>query len=218
MRISIADAVRYMGAGEGNAEVRRMAEKTAAELEKKITPRYTWRAFRTEIRGDGVFLPEAGETLTGTLARNMLAECDTAVILLCTLGAAFEALQRTEEARDMAKAVVLDACGSAWVDAGCDEAENEIAARFPGVYRTDRFSPGYGDLPLESQEWILRELNAGRRLGVTETASHLLIPAKSVTAVIGLSDRPQGAKIRGCAYCALKEGCAFRERGTRCGV
>ena len=218
MRISIADAVRYMGAGEGNAEVRRMAEETAAELEKKITPRYTWRAFRTEVREDGVFLPEAGETLTGALARNMLAECDTAVILLCTLGAAFEAMQRTEEARDMAKAVVLDACGSAWVEAGCDEAENEIAARFPGAYRTDRFSPGYGDLPLENQEWILRVLNAGRRLGVTETASHLLIPSKSVTAVIGLSDRPQGAKIRGCAYCALKEGCAFRERGTRCGV
>ncbi len=218
MRISIADAVRYMGAGEGNAEVRQMAEETAAELERKITPRYTWRAFRTEIRENGVFLPDAGETLTGRLAINMLAECDTAVILLCTLGAPFEAMQRTEEARDMARAVVLDACGSAWAEAGCDAAEEEIAARFPGLYRTDRFSPGYGDLPLESQAWILRVLDAGRRLGVTETASHLLIPAKSVTAVIGLSDRPQGAKIRGCTYCALKEGCGYRERGTRCGV
>ncbi len=218
MKISVADAVRYMGAGEGNAVIRRMTAETAAELERKITPRRTWRTFRTEIRKDGVFLPEAGETLRGTLAKNMLAECDTAVILLCTLGAEFEAMQRAQEARDMARAVVLDACGSAWVEAGCDAAEEEIAARFPGKYRTDRFSPGYGDLPLESQEWILRALNAGRRLGVTETASHLLIPAKSVTAVIGLSDRPQGAKIRGCAYCALREGCAYRERGTRCGI
>ena len=218
MRISIADAVRYMGAGKGNEETRRMAEETAAELERKITPRYTWRAFRTEIREEGVYLPEAGETLTGRLAVNMLAECDTAVILLCTLGAAFETMQRAQEARDIARAVVLDACGSAWAEAGCDAAEAEIGKRFPDRYRTDRFSPGYGDLPLESQGWILRALNAGRRLGVTETASHLLIPAKSVTAVIGISDKPQGAKIRGCAYCALKEGCAFRERGTRCGV
>ena len=218
MRISVTDAVRYMGAGRGNEEVRRMAEETAAELEKKITPRFTWRAFRTEIREDGVYLPEAGETLKGRLAVSMLSECGTAAILLCTLGAAFEAMQRSEEARDMARAVVLDACGSAWAEAGCDEAEKEIAARFPGLYRTDRFSPGYGDLPLESQGWILRELNAGRRLGVTENASHLLIPAKSVTAVIGLSDRPQGAKIRGCAYCALKDRCAYRERGTFCGV
>lgn len=218
MKISVADAVRYLGAGEGNAETRQLTAEIAAELEKTIQPRYTWRAFRTGHRADGVFLEEAGETLTGKLAKNMLAECDTAVVILCTLGAAFEAMQRAQEARDMARAVVLDACGSAWVEAGCDAAEEEIAARFPQMYRTDRFSPGYGDLPLECQGWILRELNAGRRLGVTENASHLLIPAKSVTAVIGLSDQPQGAKIRGCAYCALREGCTYRERGTRCGT
>ena len=218
MRISVADAVRYMGAGEGNEETRWLTAETAAELEKRIQPRYTWRAFRTEQREEGVYLAEAGEMLTGVLAKNMLAECGTAVVMLCTLGAEFEAMQRTEEARDMAKAVVLDACGSAWVEAGCDAAEEEIAARFPGRYRTDRFSPGYGDLPLESQGWILRALDAGRRLGVTENASHLLIPAKSVTAIIGLSDKPQGAKIRGCGYCALREGCAYRERGIRCGI
>ena len=218
MRISIADAVRYMGAGEGNDEVRRMAEETARELEQRIQPRYTWRAFRTEKRADGIFLPEAGETLRGRLAAGMLAECGIAVILACTLGAAFDAMLRTEEARDMARAVVLDACGSALAEAGCDAAEEEIAGRFPGLYRTDRFSPGYGDFPLETQPRILRMLDAGKRAGITANASFLLTPSKSVTAVIGLSDRPQGAKIRGCAACALREGCAFRERGTRCGV
>ena len=80
MRISVTDAVRYMGAGRGNEEVRRMAEETAAELEKKITPRFTWRAFRTEIREDGVYLPEAGETLKGRLAVSMLSECGSRTI------------------------------------------------------------------------------------------------------------------------------------------
>ena len=28
----------------------------------------------------------------------------------------------------------------------------------------------------------------------------------------------QGAKIRGCAYCALREECAYRKRGTVCGA
>ena len=69
-----------------------------------------------------------------------------------------------------------------------------------------------------SPEWILRAVDAGRRLGVTATASCLMIPAKSVTAVIGLSDKPQGAKIRGCAYCTLREDCAYRKRGTVCGA
>ena len=57
MKISIADAVRYMGAGEGDEQLRRKTAEIAAELEGKVTPRYTWRAFRTERRADGVFLP-----------------------------------------------------------------------------------------------------------------------------------------------------------------
>lgn len=218
MRISVDDAIRYMGAGKGNDEIRHMTEEIAAELEKTIRPKHTWRAFRTERREDGVFLVEAGETLIGKLAKNMLAECESAVLLVCTLGAEFDAMRRAWEARDMARAVVLDACGSAWVEAGCDAAEEEIAGRFPDLYRTDRFSAGYGDLPLEAQDWVLQALDAPRRLGVTANASHLLTPDKSVTAVIGLSDKPQGAKIRGCAYCMLREGCAYRERGTHCGV
>ncbi len=218
MRIPVEDAIRYMGAGKGNDEIRRMTEETAKELEKAIRPRWTWRVFHTEQRENGVYLAEAGETLSGRLAKNMLAECGTAVLLVCTLGAEFDAMRRAREARDMARAVVLDACGSAWVEAGCDAAEEEIAARFPDMYRTDRFSAGYGDLPLDSQDWILRATDAPRRLGVTANASHLLTPDKSVTAIIGLSGKPQGAKIRGCAYCTLRDGCAYRERGTHCGV
>lgn len=218
MRISVSDAVRYMGAGEGNGETRAMTAEIAAELERTIQPRYAWRAFRVRQAEDGVRLEGSGVVLPGRLARDMLAECGTAVLMTCTLGAPFDAMLRTWEARDMARAVVLDACGSAYAEAGCDSAEKEIAGRFPGMYRTDRFSPGYGDLPLETQDPILAALDAGRRLGISANASHLLIPAKSVTAVIGISEKPQGAKIRGCAACSLREGCAYRERGDFCGI
>ena len=218
MKLNVDDAVRYMGAGKGNDEIRKMTAAVAEELEKTIRPRYTGRAFHIEKQENGVLFREAGEILPGKLAVNMLAECETAVLVVCTLGAEFDAMQRAWEARDMARAVVLDACGSALAEAGCDAAEEEIAGRFPGMYRTDRFSSGYGDIPLETQEWILRAVDAGRRLGVTATASCLMIPAKSVTAVIGLSDKPQGAKIRGCAYCTLRENCAYRKRGTVCGA
>ena len=124
---------------------------------------------------------------------------------------------RAEQARDMAKAVLLDACGSAWVEAGCDQAEREIAARFPGQYLTDRFSPGYGDLPLSLQPAICGMLDLGRRLGVHVSERFLMNPSKSVTALIGISDRPQMARIRGCAYCAMRETCTLRKGGTHCG-
>ena len=218
MVLSIDDAMRYMGAGKAGPETRAMTEKTAAELTARIQPKYTWRAFRMERGNGGIFLPEAGITLAGKLAENMLAECDTVILAACTIGAEFDAMLRAREARDMAEAVVLDACGSAWAEAGCDAAEEEIAARVPDRWRTDRFSPGYGDLPLDLQGDLLRALDTGRRLGLSANASHLLTPSKSVTAIIGLSDRPQGAKIRGCGYCGLRENCAYRKRGTVCGV
>ena len=120
------------------------------------------------------------------------------------------------QARDMARAVILDACGSALVEACCDGLEREIASRYPGRYLTDRFSPGYGDLPLETQDAICTALDAERRLGVQVRSSHLMNPSKSVTAVIGLADAPQPARVRGCAYCSLAGSCSIREGGKSC--
>ena len=45
----------------------------------------------------------------------------------------------------------------------------------------------------------------------------LMNPTKSVTALIGISDRPQMARIRGCAYCTMRETCALRKGGKHCG-
>ena len=148
----------------------------------------------------------------------MLATCRSAAILVATLGIPFDTLVRHRQARDMAEAVMLDALGSAWIEAVCDEQERAIAAAHPGLYLTDRFSPGYGDLPLSLQGALLGATEAGKRLGITLLPSDLMIPSKSVTAVIGLSDRPQQARIRGCAYCALAQDCMIRKRGGACGA
>ena len=214
IKIPVGEALRYMRAANADPDTRQLAEDTARMLEKRVQPRYLWRACRIDRTGGEVSLPEAGLALPGDLAGKMLAECDTAVLLVATLGAAFDRILNEWEARDMAKAVVVDVCGSAWTEAVCDAAEAEIRGRFPGLYCTDRFSPGYGDLPLDLQAGFLRALDAGRKLGITANESSLLIPCKSVTAVIGLSEKPQGAKIRGCGYCSLRETCEYRKEGT----
>ena len=121
-------------------------------------------------------------------------------------------------ARDMAKAVLLDGCGSAWVEAGCDEAEGELSERLPGRFLTDRFSPGYGDLPLSLQPAICGALDTQRILGLYVTDSCLLNPGKSVTAIVGVSDRPQMARVRGCRYCSMNQTCQLRKGGKSCGL
>lgn len=218
MELNIDEALRYLGAGrQAPPELRREAEDTVRRLTARLQPRYTYRVFSLERKDGTLRLPEAALVLPGKDAQTMLADCGRVVLLGCTLGAEFESMLRAEQARDMAKAVILDACGSAWVEAGCDQAEREIAARFPGQYLTDRFSPGYGDLPLSMQPAICAALDLGRRLGVHVSERFLMNPSKSVTALIGISDRPQMARIRGCAYCAMRETCTLRKGGTHCG-
>jgi len=219
MQPDIAETLRYLGVrGAPDEALRRDVEQAAAALAEQVQPQYTYRVFPAVPGPDGIVLAGAGMTLPGETAAKMLAECGRAALLLCTLGAPFETLLRACQARSMARAVVLDACGSALVEAGCAAAEREIAERFPGCWLTDRFSPGYGDLPLALQTSLCAALDAGRRLGVSVTESLLLNPTKTVTAVIGLAETPQAARIRGCGACALGDACAYRKGGGTCAV
>ena len=78
-----------------------------------------------------------------------------------------------------------------------------------GLYLRPRFSPGYGDFPLSAQKEILDGLEAGKRIGITLTEGYLMMPSKSVTAVIGVSRTPAACTIEGCEACGKKD-CAFR--------
>ncbi len=219
MELNVSEALRYLGVrGAPDPALLSQLSTAADRLARAAPPRWVWRAYPLAFGPEGPALEGAGLALPGEMAARMLGGCAQAAVLICTLGAAFEALLRAEQARGMARAALLDACGSAWVEAGCDEAQAEISARFPGLHPTDRFSPGYGDLPLSLQRDICGALDAPRRLGVQVTDSLLLNPSKTVTAVIGLSDRPQPARIRGCAYCDLRENCQYRKGGTTCGA
>ena len=218
MRPDTDEILRYLRIrGEAGA-LRERVERAAGELARTIPPRWAYRAFPLKHTAEGVVLAGSGVTLTGALAEKMLRSCDTAVLLCCTLGMVFEQRVRALEKRDMGEAVILDACGSAWVESGCDMAQAEIAARFAPRYLTDRFSPGYGDLPLSLQPPLLAALDAERRLGVHLSESYLMTPSKSVTAVVGVADAPQPARVRGCGYCAMRDGCEYRKGGMTCAV
>lgn len=213
--MNTGEALRYLGAANPSEELRRQAEEIAGGIREK--PRYTYRVFALTRTPEGIVLDGSGVVLAGRMAETMLSECGQAALLACTLGAEFDRRLRGMQVRDMASAVILDACGSALVEEGCDAAETELAGRFPERFLTDRFSPGYGDLPLDVQPEICAALDTPRRLGLYVTGSLLMNPMKSVTAVIGLSDRLQAARIRGCGHCRLREDCPYRKGGKHCG-
>ena len=52
---------------------------------------------------------------------------------------------------------------------------------------TQRFSPGYGDLSMNTIEDIIAILNAQKRIGLSVTRSLMMTPIKSVTAILGIN-------------------------------
>ena len=107
-----------------------------------------------------------------------------------TLSAQVDALIRRWESGDMLRALALDCCAAAAVEQMCDQIELELQGQFPGCSFPFRYSPGYGDLPLELQNPLLDLLDAPRRVGLCASASHILTPRKSVTAILGVADGP----------------------------
>ncbi len=118
----------------------------------------------------------------------------------------------------MADAVIMDACASTAVENVCDNFEFDLRERLrvEGLTLSDRFSPGYGDLPLQCQPALCAALNTVRRIGLTVTPNLILVPRKSVTAILGISDRPQPLRKRGCAVCSLFQTCPYRKEGVTC--
>ena len=178
---------------------------------REVRPRMAERRF--PLAPDGSL---AGTSMTpkGNDVRAMLAPCREAVLLAATLGAESERLLLRMQAKDAAQALVLDAVLSAAIEAVLDAREEalrgELAAQ--GRYLTDRFSPGYGDMPLAQMREICEVLGAQRAIGLTVSAGGVMIPRKSVTAILGISDVPVARRPAGCEGCAARETCALRRR------
>ena len=218
MTLDVREALRYLGVkGEADPDLARQVAEVAAGLTGEVIPRYTYRVFDLEKAEGGCRLTGTAVTLPGATAGKMLGGCHKVALLACTLGARFDQLLLATQARDMARAVILDACGGAWVEAGCDAVEEELRARLPGLYLTDRFSPGYGDLPLALQRELCALLDTPKRLGLHVTDSQMLNPVKSVTALVGIADTPQPARVRGCDVCNLRKTCTLAREGESCG-
>lgn len=210
--INRAEVLQYLGwrGSEIPPEVAAQLEGCLDETLKVSEPRAVWKLFPTSA------LPE--ELLAGDDIRALLAESPRCVLLAATLGGALENAIRRAQVRDMTRALMLDCCGSSAIETVCDGAEAQILDTLGGgCFLTDRFSPGYGDLPLSVQPCLLRAVDAGRRIGLHLTPSGILTPRKSVTAVIGIAERPQPHRFRGCAYCSMFENCTYRKAGKTCG-
>ena len=159
-----------------------------------------------------------GLELQGNDIRKLLEGCHLAIAMAATLGPEAEALLRRTEVTNRADAVIMDSAQSSAIENVCDNFESDVRLEYrkQGLYLTDRYSPGYGDLPLTSQKTIAELLVAEKRIGLTVTENMIMIPRKSVTCIIGISDKPRTLVRRGCDSCSSREKCSYRAQGSVC--
>lgn len=193
---------------EVEGQIRRCME----QVTEAAQPRLVYR--RLELK-DGAIpgLPLEGEDM-----RQLLSGCQEAVLMAVTLGPRVEQLLMRREVTDMADAVIMDACASTAVENVCDHFEFDLRDQLKeeGRYLSDRFSPGYGDLPLNTQPRLCAALDTARRIGLTVSANYIMVPRKSVTAILGISDTPQPLRKRGCEVCSMFRTCPYRKEGVSC--
>ena len=126
--------------------------------------------------------------ISSDLAKN-LKNSEKVIIFAATVGILPDKMIKKYSVVSPVKALFWQAVGTERVEALCDEFSTIIADEYQkkGYKALPRFSPGYGDLPLEMQTDIMSLLECNKTLGITLNDSLLMTPSKSVTAIIGLS-------------------------------
>jgi hypothetical protein len=207
-----AEILRYLGYRRKmtlTAETSALIDDVIAETLAVAKPRFTWRISPLEECATGVLVPDVALNLPGKSIQAHLAGATQVALLAATLGTEVERFIRRYEITDMARAQIMDAVCVEYIETICDLAQVVLAAELPmGVTQNRRFSPGYGDLPLAVQPDFLAALDAPRKLGLALTDTMLMIPRKSVTAVIGLFTADKLARPRFTPRCDLQKNMA----------
>lgn len=187
---------------------------------ENITPKSVYAVCDCYADSETVTLGEM--TVKSRSLAEHLKGCKRAVLLAATLGTNADMLIRKYSVQDMGKALIAQNICTDMIETYLDETGKEISRlkTLESLFPAPRYSPGYGDFDVACQKEILGFLGASR-IGISLTEGFMLIPSKSVTAVIGFAEEQKKETLQkqhavkcgvsaGCALCD-KKNCVFRE-------
>ena len=206
------EAARYLGyrGMQPDEAIEALIEECIAEVKEAAVPKSVYERFPLDFNDGDAFRIASLHLRSKSLQRN-LAGCSEVFLFAATLGIAVDTLIKRAALMDSAKGAVMQAAAATVIEAYCDGENEKLRqeAALEGLYLRPRFSPGYGDLSLSCQRGLLNLLKAQKNIGLTVTDSGLMVPIKSVTAIIGISSIPTSCHHQGCEECT-KTDCMFR--------
>lgn len=215
IKIDRSELLRYIGYKPGmdisgfEPEIAACAQSVLAAC----APRHTVGRYGIVSVPEGIAVQKTALVLEGKSLAEHLAGCGECFLLAATLGGEVEREISRLGLSGLGSRLFADAAATAAIESYCDFIEDSLreTVKKEGLSLTARFSPGYGDLPLEAQAGFIKTLDTSRKIGLTLTPEMIMLPRKSVTAVIGISRMPgKFSTGRECDTCTQKH-CPYRK-------
>ncbi len=180
--------LRYAGMRERHPRVDALLEKTLRDVRGRLVNRVCY--CELPLHRDGNMLDLDFAKIESADLAKRLDGCDRIVLFAATVGGGLDRLIARYSVESPAQALLCQAIGTESVELLCNIFCEELAAEAAsrGEATRARFSPGYGDLPLELQRDIFAMLDCPRRIGLSLSESLLMTPTKSVTAIVGIAN------------------------------
>lgn len=231
-RVDTRQALIYLGYNgqEIDEGLTSRLESLAIRCENDLAAHCAWRVFPVapQAQGDSdkdeepaVKLDGCALELPGSSMQSYLSGAHSVLLFACTLGSKADRIISELQATAPLDALLYGQCANTLIENAAQSVQELIAkqAAEDGLFARMRFSPGYGDLPLSFQESLLNALEAQRKLGITTTPDHFMMPTKSISAVVGLFRKESDARDYSiCSTCITRDYCTYHERGAVCYV
>ncbi len=181
LNVSLNEIKKYLKVKELDASIVRILDECFGCVYSEAVPKAVYKLVPIKVGKESV---DFGFVKVRSLSlADHLRGCNEAFVVAATLGIGIDRLVEKYIRILQTKALVCDAIGSALIEAFCNKLNKLLITKKEAV---TRFSPGYGDFDISYQNIILEHLDANRKLGISLTDSSMMIPSKSVTAIIGL--------------------------------
>ena len=181
-----SEILRYAGARSDAPSVVELMESCLDEADRVFSGRVCYSEYPVRLCEGRLDLGFCKTDSKGLC--KALEGCDSVILFAATVGVGVDRLIARYSLVSPARSLMLQAIGTERAEALCDLFCREIAEEkaAEGAVTRPRFSPGYGDLPLELQRNIFAALDCPRHIGVSLGESLLMSPSKSVTAIVGV--------------------------------
>lgn len=157
------------------------------EAQLLIDVKGVWNIYNYNSQSQ-MILSEPPVLIEGKSIGKHLEKCDKVICIAVTVGEEIEQeVSKRFDKGEYVSSVLLDAAATTAVEQAADSMEKTIEQQVSrdGYTMRWRYSPGYGDWPLTQQPELFRLANA-EKIGMQLSSAMMLIPRKSITAIIGL--------------------------------